>query len=825
VSTRSDRRAAEQRHLDEIVGQLRDEGWAVITEPGPDSLPEALSDRQVDFIARRGQDLLIGEVASRSSARKERIDLLARRVEQIPNARLQVYWLGDSPKDKPDFHQVGHYIQEASAVAELSAKAGLLMAMAALEGATAAFAERNHVDPQAPARQLFANLYSLGLFDESDFNRVTHLYRLRSEIAHSATPREPELGDIEFSLDLAERMLSDRYISADRITDWFANLDSEKHAFVIPVPWVTISPDLIERIIAVLLGNLNSQATRIRPSQGDGGVDVLVPTEESGHFDVYQVKSFATRLKAGQKRQIRESLVRAHQTHNDLSNHVLIDRWLLTLPLDPTPQQLQWLTDEAADLKVPFRAEWRGLTFLDGLAAQYPQVIDYYLRDGKDRLQETIAILRDLANLEPSATGATVEPQDVSRQLGDIFQALNREDPHYRYDFEVTARPPIYFERPYLVASVTDTLPGQYITHHIYARYADAPADRPIPITFQISREQLTPEASNAVEEMLRYGTPVDLPASAITNLRIELPAGLGFSNATGSVRLGPTRSSSDQPSRVVWAIVSAENNEPLTQLTFQMETVIRGQLGGLFVRGTDSTGVVAVTIRVDPPQGENPTIGLSVTLIDPTGKPVQQALPGLRFLRQFHAPNRLAFGPEYGSLTTVETPRLPEDSEAIPASLLDYAEALDAISRISEQPISAPDFAALADDEYRNVVAAAKLLGGEHVRLTWSSITARVPASSISPDQVAMPQSMMTAQDLNIEVAGAEHRIGRVFTYLLSANITGDLAAEPGPDGNIEITIVPGENDEAVMTTEALSPPAVQGYSENSRGHDGVGA
>lgn len=48
---------------------------------------------------------------------------------------------------------------------------------------------------------------------------------------------------------------------------------------------------------------------------------------------------------------------------------------------------------------MPFKVEWRALPFLEGLVTRYPEVIDYYLHDGQDRLQGMIAGLRDLANL------------------------------------------------------------------------------------------------------------------------------------------------------------------------------------------------------------------------------------------------------------------------------------------------------------------------------------------------------------------------------------------------------------------------------------------
>lgn len=274
-----------------------------------------------------------------------------------------------------------------------------------------------------------------------------------------------------------------------------------------PVSWVITPPDLIEQIVAVLLGNRYDRCFRIRPSRGDGGLDILVPTEMPGHFDDYHVKRFATKLERPQKRQIVGSLEAAIKTHNDPDAPFLIDTWYLTLPLILTREQRGWLASEAERLESPFSVEWRDYDFLERLAADYPQVIDYYLHDGKDRLDAQIKALRDLGQLGISDTGAVLEPKDVVERLGSLGQALNREDPHYRYDFEVTEREPLLFERPHLLASVIAGLPGSFVTFHVYARYPDAVWDRPLPISFNVSEASLTAEQLKEFNNMVRYGT------------------------------------------------------------------------------------------------------------------------------------------------------------------------------------------------------------------------------------------------------------------------------------------------------------------------------
>ena len=584
-----------------------------------------------------------------------------------------------------------------------------------------------------------------------------------------------------------------------------------------PVSWATTPPDLIEEIVAVLLSRRHPEALRVRASQGDGGLDVLVRATQPGYVDNYQVKRFVAPLGDSQKKQIRQSLNTAADTHNDPSNPFLIETWLLTLPLDPSEKEIAWLAKAAATLKVPFKVEWRALPFLQGLVTEYPEVIDYYLRDGKDRLQSTIADLRNLGHLSVSATGAALEPSDLTDRLAALLQALNRYDPHFRYDFEVTAEYPILFERPNLVASVVDQGPGGYVTFHIYARYACALEDRPIPITFAVSGTDLTPEASAAVEAMLRYGTPVNLPAAAIKDLNVDMPGGLGITSAPGGIKLGPAHGQADKPNRVVWAIIPPDDLQPFAQLTFEMEAPTRGALGGMTVRGTDTTGVVAGSITVDPSDDEHPAIRLSVTVIDPQGKPVRQVLPAFRFLRQFKAPNRLAFGPEYGLLTPADSLPLPNSPQAIPAAVLEYTEALDVISQRSNTLITTPDLSMINGEDYATVVGTANILRGQPALGTFASIPLPRSPGEIDPSLAVVGGPIASTQPLTVSIAGVEYNLGSAYTYLPSARVEGDLTAEPGPNGTLDLTIVPGESNFAVRSLKPLSRAAVQAFIDRS--------
>ncbi|MGH2819322.1 MAG: hypothetical protein ACRDJ5_01570, partial [Actinomycetota bacterium] len=72
------------------------------------------------------------------------------------------------------------------------------------------------------------------------------------------------------------------------------------------VEWTRTAPDDVEHVIAVMVLREHTPGQRIRPSRGDGGIDVLVPVAAS-EFDVFQVKGFSTNLTTSQQSQIKKS--------------------------------------------------------------------------------------------------------------------------------------------------------------------------------------------------------------------------------------------------------------------------------------------------------------------------------------------------------------------------------------------------------------------------------------------------------------------------------------------------------------------------------------
>ena len=150
-----------------------------------------------------------------------------------------------------------------------------------------------------------------------------------------------------------------------------------------PIAWGNLSGEAVEDLLATLISRERPHVNHIRPSSGDHGRDLEVKNED-GSIDVYQIKKFYSNLTKGRKRQIEASWDRLNEYIQD--SGVRVAHWYLTMPLNPTPENLEWfhnLTTES-----PIECIWLDKTYIESLVAKYPEVIDFYLHGGRERLRE-----------------------------------------------------------------------------------------------------------------------------------------------------------------------------------------------------------------------------------------------------------------------------------------------------------------------------------------------------------------------------------------------------------------------------------------------------
>ena len=214
---------AYRQRLEEARRELMEDGWEVLPADRLAELPAPLGDPAPDIVARRGGEVLVGEVKSRNSRELRDLNGLADAVAAIPNARLEIYWLGDEPAANPERDLIREYADEAATLLRSGhARAAVATAWSALEGALIYYAAESQAPLPAgtrPAPQqawtLLSQLYSLGYISDADYERLHELRTQRNAAVHFAGKQAPDPADIEYALGIVDRMLNGRYIAAD----------------------------------------------------------------------------------------------------------------------------------------------------------------------------------------------------------------------------------------------------------------------------------------------------------------------------------------------------------------------------------------------------------------------------------------------------------------------------------------------------------------------------------------------------------------------------------------------------------------------------------
>jgi hypothetical protein len=549
-------------------------------------------------------------------------------------------------------------------------------------------------------------------------------------------------------------------------------------------------PDDVEPLIGIMLCREFPNAQRIRPSRGDRGIDVLVPGD--GGYEVYQVKSFATNLGPSQKAQIIDSYERLKEAH--VAKDINVLAWYLTLPLNPTNENLEWMESFTGDAGYP--CHWRGLDFVDGLAAKYQDVIEYYLGDGRGRLDRAMQDLTAILRGRSGPTDEPLQPGDVSDDLRRIHAALNAHDPHFTYSFRVDHTRPQITEEPMLVAAKQVSDENSTITIYVFARYNEAVEDHPVPFSLNFD----APPDSQLAENLLafyKFGVPFHAPLGSAT-IKVDLPGGLGGTWTGGSVMFGPARRDSAVPYVIRIQIIN-ESGEEQAVTRLNMDPVSEGVLGGgTRAYGQEASGVFYVEILTD---FEEQKVNLTVTPSSLAGKAPADVLPGLRFMYAFHHPNRFREGLPHGPFIT-ESIEIPPNFGVDTWEVLGpitFAEALATIQNHTPEQLSMPNEA--ADDDVRAIVRAAKLLRGEPVSFRWNQWRIGVPEEFATG--LPSTEAFTIAHDAALAITWDDKTIslGGQRVHFLTARVDPSEPPTTLEPGTVRLTLIPADSNEAMVS------------------------
>jgi hypothetical protein len=351
--------------------------------------------------------------------------------------------------------------------------------------------------------------------------------------------------------------------------------------------------------MSVLLFQERPSAWRRRPSQGDGGLDVGEPKADGYH--VYQIKGFTGSMASSRRRQVGDSLQR-------ILDAPRLDRsvtgWSLVVPLDPTSEDEGWFRQLTAE--APFPCDWKGQLFWDSEATKHPHVLDYYLGDGKARLEGRVRDLRHLL----AQPGAPLRAADVGGKLEELRAAINRDDPYYRYEFSPSATAPTVLQEPGLVMTrAVQLADGGWVSIDVFARYPQATEDAPIggSMNIVIPADTNQAESSNLqtdLQAFLDFGRGLELPEGTIQDLVMRAPAGLAGEAPSGSAVLGLSYLTDFRPQDNRFQVVDPTGTV-IAETTVHITAATGGPHGGVELTGIDAGGAFDVRIQLLPTQDE----------------------------------------------------------------------------------------------------------------------------------------------------------------------------------------------------------------------------
>jgi hypothetical protein len=536
------------------------------------------------------------------------------------------------------------------------------------------------------------------------------------------------------------------------------------------VEWARHSGEDVESAVGMLLCSQFPNAVRVRPSQGDGGIDIFIPGPAGPGKEraVYQVKNFSKNLHATEKRAIKKSFERAVETAAEEGWR--ITEWHLVMPLDLTDKNLGWLDQIIQGFDFPY--EVNGLIYCDTLAANYPKVIDYYFRDGKERLAASLNDLTAIIAGRDSrrAQDEQLRPTDVTKDLAAIHRSLNASDPFYKYSFSVDDEPPSDVpdvSKPGLVASYSVRQNSVWVTIDISALSNGALLEQPIEwnVRFDVPRED--DEMNEQVRKFFDYGTPLSLPEGTVSG-SVSLPGGLGGDIGGGSLTV---------VSVLDEAVDDAEDNE--LKLTIH-EPTTNAVIAAVDIRRVDwSTGVTGGfrSVWADPAElfrveflakGEKVTAQLKANSYDLSGRVPSKVLGGMQFMAAMHAPNRLGVGLPYGppdfSIMTEFKDEPDEDREAI----ADIASVLTDLQEYSSTRLLMP--VEITRGQFRGMHTALKLLRGEPIE---GDITGGFDVHHQSTDiqferQPDVVYEFAAIKDIKIELDSTTVTLGKEALFFL---------------------------------------------------------
>ena len=579
------------------------------------------------------------------------------------------------------------------------------------------------------------------------------------------------------------------------------------------VNWERRSGEQVEEFVAAMLLLRNPHGNLITPSQGDRGIDIQIKAETGG-YDIYQVKKYASALSPSQKKGIEHSW-KTFLTQT--AGRIQINSWNLALPYDPTPENLDWFEKLTGDSGIT--TQWYGRTQLDTWAADSPQLVDYYFGDGRQRSEQ---LLLDLISIQDNPASPS---QDIDSPLLEtlrnsllakatkITNMLDEVDPFYRYKCEIRIGGIEVLCKEFLphrqrqhseafIAFLQRKDSNITTVLHVIPKCAES--CRLKPITFGISvRAESGTEAHSVLQDFIQYGIPPQNIQAEIED--VQSPPG-GPLPGKGIISLIDY---SEQDKLPPLEIKFSPNESDGEVFAVDVEHISHGVAPsgeGSYLRFSDRSSVATITLLAT---AANELADLRVECNTFDGRKPSEVLPGLRLIAGLRNGGELELVVRDGGPQIFKARSGGSDNREMRSAAqktVAYVESLMEVQKHTFLPVMIPTMETVSDYDIDSIIQIACLLRGETITRKWSQLELTVEDREHIPFDENAQQAILYHTKLIAQVGDQEIDTGYVKqTVCKSARIASVREKENATAAGY-VTLVPGSIPEAVLSAIPMS-------------------
>lgn len=551
-----------------------------------------------------------------------------------------------------------------------------------------------------------------------------------------------------------------------------------------PIPWERYSGETIEGILATYISRLHPFTTRIRPSRGDRGID-LMEKHPDGTVTVYQIKKFASNLDTSQKRQIKESLDTLLRYLE--STGYELRAWHLVMPLDPTIENLEWFNGLVSD--PCYDMVWDGLARIDGWAAQMPEVADYCLNANREWVTDIVRLHLEALDLE----GDGGRDRVVQRLLA-VQEVLEKTAPYYRYgihllpksmgDMDVKRLMETSEHQPGLLMTQMIEQPGVgLIQIDVFARSAALAELHPIrgSLTFTPRDE----DERRQVEDFVNYGVPIRSCTARIVETSGLLAVDMSEVDGEGVLSMLPNEA---EPIAPELYLTTKEGCE----LALFRTSRTSGEKG-VQSEYSDEAGVVSMTLRVDVEGGITGIPQISTKGIE--RKDCSAVRDSLCFLHAAYECGEMSILFDNEVLAVWALHPNGDLTRSIDA-LYELASAVVAIGKRVHVQLPFPEICSITESQHAAMLSMGKLAEGKCVVRRWRD----APFKMVAYEEMSLefPVIVKWLRPEKITISGIECNLGYSENIIVAGSLLQDV-------GDEAFTFLPHDAEEDVCVTHLL--------------------